>query len=152
MSNRAPAGSPWSPRQRYWLQALGHAVPRLAGADEELPANVEEAAAPAPAPVQSRPAAAMDRDIAPAAPRRHVPSAPAPVDAAAAPAARHGGMRRPEGLPDRLQLAVLRASGLPPADPRVQALLEQWPPNRLRGDAAAKRALWRLLRVLRRPA
>ena len=148
MNPQAHAGSPWSPRQHYWLQALGHIVPRLAGVDE-APAAVEAEEVDAPARV----APAMDRDSAPAAPRRRAPVAPAEADLTAPPAAvRHGGMRRPEGLPDRLQLAVLRASGLAPSDPRIQALLEQWPSARLRGDAAAKRALWLLLRALRRPA
>ena len=53
-------------------------------------------------------------------------------------------------LPDRLQLAMLRASGLDPADPAAQELMEQWPVERLRGDGAAKRAFWPRLRALRR--
>lgn len=160
MNTQAPAASPWSPRQRYWLQALGHGVLRVAGAEDEAPTVMEEEAAPAPARAPGRPAP-LGRDVAvqaPAAqpPRRRAPVAsveaePATVQAAAS-QARHGGMRRPAGLPDRLQLAVLRASGLPPTDPRAQALLAEWPSERLRGDPAAKRALWPLLRALRRPA
>lgn len=153
MTPQAHAGSPWSPRQRYWLQALGHAVPRLAAAGDDAPVvEADEVAVAAPA----RAAPAVDRGPAPVMPRRRAPMAPAEADVATpAPAAegvRHGGMQRPQGLPDRLQLAVLRASGLAPSDPRIQAVLEQWPSSRLRGDAAAKRALWLLLRALRRPA
>ncbi|KAF1704454.1 hypothetical protein [Pseudoxanthomonas suwonensis] len=152
---QATVGSPWSPRQRYWLQALGCSVLRVAGAEEEL-------AAPAPgadevaqaAPPQVRQVAPADRDIAP--PRRRAPVASEPAAGGATPAptvaGRHGAMRRPAGLPDRLELAVLRASGLAPTDPRVQALLAEWPGERLRADPAAKRQLWPLLRALRRPA
>src|SRR5690606_41691399 len=36
LTMQATVGSPWSPRQRYWLQALGCSVLRVAGAEEEL--------------------------------------------------------------------------------------------------------------------
>ncbi|WP_238390036.1 hypothetical protein [Pseudoxanthomonas koreensis] len=45
---------------------------------------------------------------------------------------------------------MLRASGLDPADPAAQEAMAQWPVDRLRGDAAAKRAFWPQLRALRR--
>ncbi len=146
-------GSPWSLRQRYLLQALGHVVPRLAG-DEDL-APVADTS-PAPAAPATRAATTPGRDdapVAPVAPRRRAPVEPAPPQSPAAPepVARHGAMRRPAALPDRLQLAVLRASGLAPSDPRLQALLAEWPSSRLHGNADAKRALWPLLRALRRP-
>ena len=51
---------------------------------------------------------------------------------------------------DRLQLALLRASGLDPSDPAAQETMAQWPVDRLRGDGAAKRAFWPQLRALRR--
>lgn len=59
-------------------------------------------------------------------------------------------MRRPARLPDRLQLAMLRASGLDPADPAALEAMAQWPVDRLRGDGTAKRAFWPQLRALRR--
>ncbi|RRN56390.1 hypothetical protein EIM48_07580 [Pseudoxanthomonas sp. SGNA-20] len=153
---QAQAGTPWSPRQRWWLQALGYTVLRVAGTEEEErlePVQARVAAPERPAPPVGRD---PDRDIAPP-PRRRAPAAPEADAAAPAPAAatsmpRPGSMRRPVGLPDRLQLAVLRASGLPPTDPRLQALLADWPSERLRADPAAKRQLWPLLRALRRPA
>ncbi|RRN79817.1 hypothetical protein EIM50_07815 [Pseudoxanthomonas sp. SGD-10] len=164
---QAQAGTPWSPRQRWWLQALGYSVLRVAGTEEKerlepVQARVAAPERPAPptAPAPARPAPPVgrdpDRDIAPP-PRRRAPAAPEADAAAPAPAAatsmpRPGSMRRPVGLPDRLQLAVLRASGLPPTDPRLQALLADWPSERLRADPAAKRQLWPLLRALRRPA
>jgi len=58
-----------------------------------------------------------------------------------------GGLR----LPDRLQLALLRASGLDPSDPATQAEMARWPVDELRGNGAAKRAFWPYLRSLRRP-
>ena len=62
-------------------------------------------------------------------------------------------MPRPAQMPDRLRLALLRASGLDPADPTAMAAMAQWPVEELRGDAAAKRAFWPRLRALRkRPA
>ena len=61
-------------------------------------------------------------------------------------------MRRPAPLPDRLGLALLRASGLDPSDPGTQALMAQWPLEALRGDARAKRAFWPQLRALRKRA
>src|SRR5690606_2488001 len=73
-----PVGSPWGPRQGYWLQALGCSVRRVAGAEGEL-------AAPAPgadevaqaAPPQVRQVGPADRDIAP--PRRRAPVASEPA-------------------------------------------------------------------------
>nr|CCP39369.1 hypothetical protein BN444_01088 [Xanthomonas translucens pv. translucens DSM 18974] len=65
-----------------------------------------------------------------------------------APVARRAGLR----LPDRLQIALLRASGCNPNDPATQALMATWPLAELRGNAAAKRALWPQLRALRKQA
>ncbi len=64
----------------------------------------------------------------------------------ARPASRRGGVR----LPDRLQIALLRASGCNPNDPQTRALMDSWPLDELRANPAAKRALWPQLRELRR--
>lgn len=154
---QAQAGGPWSPQQRYWLQALGCNVMRVVGDEEPLAEPAAPVDEPArPERMQVRQGSPVERDVAPPAPRRAPPVSPEPrvAEPAAAPAAqpRHGAMRRPAALPDRLQLAVLRASGLPPTDPRVQALLAEWPSEMLRADPSAKRRLWPLLRALRRPA
>jgi len=53
-------------------------------------------------------------------------------------------------LPDRLQIALLRASGCNPNDPETQALMASWNLDELRRSAAAKRALWPQLRALRK--
>jgi hypothetical protein len=62
-----------------------------------------------------------------------------------------GNARQPVvRLPDRLQIALLRASGCNPNDPATQALMDSWPLDQLRQDPAAKRALWPQLRALRK--
>jgi hypothetical protein len=163
MANAAPL---WSAEQHGWLQALGHTL--YVGADADVgavvaqPAPAEEradpaadVAAPARASAHATPAHAP-RAAAPApaepSPRGRAPAAPAdypePQRAAPAPAARRAGLR----LPDRLQIALLRASGRNPNDPATQTLMATWPLAELRGNAAAKRALWPQLRALRKQA
>jgi hypothetical protein len=147
--------SPWSPQQRRWLQALGHVVWRQAGVDDDRVdtavdagdrPTVRDAHAVESAPVQAPRARAVD-----AVPRR-APLAPAAIGdiAPPSPAAARPGMRRPAQLPDPLQQAMLRATGLDPADPLALEAMAQWPVDRLRGDGAAKRAFWPHLRALRR--
>lgn len=84
-------------------------------------------------------------------PVRRAPVASAPdlpvTTASAAPVARRAGGLR---LPDRLQIALLRASGLNPNEPQTRALMDSWPLAELRANPAAKRALWPQLRALRR--
>lgn len=141
--------SPWSPQQRRWLQALGHVAWRQGGGDAS--AGFPDDTAPAgelsvrEAPAARVPVARAIDDAPRRAPPR--PSAEPGPAAATTPA---GAMRRPARLPDRLQLAMLRASGLDPSAPEAQALMTQWPVDRLRGDGAAKRAFWPQLRALRR--
>lgn len=152
-----PGASPWSPQQRRWLQALGHAVLRVGGDVVDAPPEIDAAAAPVDqrpgivaaartAPVPEHPSTASP----PSTPVRRPPP-PATVDTARPDAAAaRGAMRRPQRLPDRLQLALLRASALDPSDPAAQETMAQWPVDRLRGDGAAKRAFWPQLRALRR--
>lgn len=112
-----------------------------------------EAAAPAPVTVDIEPmkAAPAPRAAAPP-PRREAPQAAAPetpVTTARKPpnaGRRAGGLR----MPDRLQIALLRASGCNPNDPQTRVLMDSWPLAELRADPAAKRALWPQLRALRR--
>ena len=160
--------SPWSPQQRRWLQALGHVLLRPAAGDEAAQADVaavmpasEVAIVPGPRPAQTTtaPLRRTAEPVGSAAPRELPPSlSPSGPDRAGEPSAaasggRAGAMRRPAQMPDRLRLALLRASGLDPADAATMAVMAQWPVEHLRGDAAAKRALWPQLRALRkRPA
>jgi len=146
--NDSGPGDLWSSEQRSWLQALGHTV--FVDRDEpiealaEAPASEEREAAPALRP-QAPAAPMMPAPVrrAPAAPPQTAEAAP---DASMAAAPRRGRV----GLPDRLQLALLRASGLNPSDPATQALMETWPLAELRANPRAKRALWPQLRALRR--
>jgi hypothetical protein len=158
----------WSPAQQAWLQAMGYTVYHdgklAAELDAALQLSVAEASAPAPvAPTRtaapSMQHAPSQRDAVPeprserAPPRTAAPvAAPDTVPAAARPLPT-GNARQPlVRLPDRLQIALLRASGCNPNDPATQALMESWPLEQLRRDPAAKRALWPQLRALRKGA
>ncbi|MBO9768155.1 MULTISPECIES: hypothetical protein [Xanthomonas] len=141
----------WSDLQVSYLQALGHTVYLDRDAVDALPAPVEVAErAPmaAPARVERAPQAATAN--APVA-RRTAPAAPAEAPRAPSAAPVSAPQRRSRvGMPDRLQMALLRASGCNPGDPATQALMASWPLAELRGNPAAKRALWPQLRALRR--
>ncbi|KRG50504.1 hypothetical protein [Stenotrophomonas beteli] len=157
----------WSPAQQAWLQAMGYTVyhdgqlaAELDAALQLSVANAEAHAAPPAAParvdasaVHERPggAAPVARPERPAPPRREPPvTAPDTAPATARPLP-SGNARQPAvRLPDRLQIALLRASGCNPNDPATQALMDSWPLEQLRRDPAAKRALWPQLRALRK--
>lgn len=158
----------WSPAQQAWLQAMGYTVYHdgqlAAEMDAALQLSVAEATASAPVPVEATRAAPPSMQHAPsqrgaapeprlerAPPRTAVPvAAPDTVPAAARPLPT-GNARQPlVRLPDRLQIALLRASGCNPNDPATQALMDSWPLEQLRRDPAAKRALWPRLRALRK--
>ena len=126
----------WSSQQHQWLTALGHTLYVQGGA--ELP--VAAAVATEPAKPQREP-------VQPAAPvrRRPEPEIPPPALVAAAP------RRAPSRLPDKLHFALIRASGCNPNAEDAAAIIARWPPSsELRGNPAAKRALWPQLRALRR--
>lgn len=149
----------WSSEQHAWLGAMG------------LTVYAEASTVTWPAAAPARPAPVFD-NLAPPAPRRRAPEmrgsvvapaaaqrglSPAPAALVAKPAAttvaphpprRAGG--RIAGLPDKLMLALLRASGQNPSEPATQALMASWPLDQLRSSPAAKRALWPQLRALRR--
>ena len=148
----------WTAEQQAWLQAMGYTVylegsaldapPAVATPAFDAPAQAVERTPPPQAAVMNTPvAAAPPRETAAKAPE--APStAPAPVSAVGA----TGGARRSGGLrmPDRLQIALLRASGCNPNDPQTRVLMDSWPLAELRANPAAKRALWPQLRALRR--
>ncbi|TIE19315.1 hypothetical protein DI041_11255 [Stenotrophomonas maltophilia] len=158
----------WSPAQQAWLQAMGYTVYHdgqlAAELDAALQLSVAEAEAAAAPPAEptragvappsrepraeSAPASRQER---PPPPRRETPvSAPDTAPAPARPLP-SGNARQPVvRLPDRLQIALLRASGCNPNDPATQTLMEGWPLDQLRHDPAAKRALWPQLRALRK--
>ncbi|OQP73775.1 alanine acetyltransferase [Xanthomonas phaseoli pv. syngonii LMG 9055] len=141
----------WSDLQVSYLQALGHTVYLDRDAVDALPAPVEvaeHATVATPARVERAPQAATAN--APVA-RRTAPAAPAEAPRAPSTAPASAPQRRSRvGMPDRLQMALLRASGCNPGDPATQALMASWPLAELRGNPAAKRALWPQLRALRR--
>lgn len=139
---------PWSAEQQEWLSALGYSVLTLgSAADVEASAPVSAAGETEAAPAPQAPArpAAPARARAPALADETVDAAPAPaVRAAARP-------RTGARLPDRLHLALIRASGMNPNAEGAAEVFAQWPSSaELRGNAAAKRALWPRLRALRK--
>jgi hypothetical protein len=156
----------WSPAQQAWLQAMGYTVyhdgqlaAELDAALQLSVANAEARAAPPAGPAHvddaaherhggAAPAARPER---PAPPRREPPVTAPDTAAATARPLPSGNARQPVvRLPDRLQIALLRASGCNPNDPATQALMDSWPLDQLRHDPAAKRALWPQLRALRK--
>ncbi|MBB4132386.1 alanine acetyltransferase [Xanthomonas sp. 3075] len=142
----------WSDLQVSYLQALGHTVYLDRDTADALPpVDVMEDAPVAPARAEraSQPAAVQ---AAPPAMRRTAPAAPAEPPRTVNTAQAAAPQRRSNrvGMPDRLQIALLRASGCNPGDPETQALMASWPLAELRGNPAAKRALWPQLRALRR--
>ncbi|AVQ08248.1 TPA: alanine acetyltransferase [Xanthomonas vasicola pv. zeae] len=141
----------WSDLQVSYLQALGHTVYLDRDAVDALPAAVEVAERvemAAPARVERAPQSALVN--APVA-RRSAASASAEAPRAPSTTPAAAPQRRSRaGMPDRLQMALLRASGCNPGDPATQALMASWPLAELRGNPAAKRALWPQLRALRR--
>jgi hypothetical protein len=127
----------WSAQQQQWLKALGHTV-YVQGA--ALAPEVEGAS------LASKPLPAAVAGPLPSRARRPDPAAtPGPIVVAAP--ARRGASR----LPDKLHFALIRASGCNPNAPDAAAIIAQWPASStLRGNAAAKRALWPQLRALRK--
>lgn len=161
------AGLPplWSPAQQSWLQAMGYTVFVDGQIDEVAPAPItlSVAAHAAPAERAVAPPAPASAAILRCTPRhrrgavRRPASMRRPSRAAAVPgtprqrrAKRSPGRRPAVRMPDRLQIALLRASGCNPAEPETQALMAGWNLDDLRGNAAAKRALWPQLRALRK--
>ena len=131
----------WSSQQHEWLTALGHTL-YVRGMAEAMAAPAVEAVAPRrePAPAPASPAATPARRA----------TRPEPGGAGAAePVPRRPASR----LPDKLHFALIRASGCNPNTEDAAAIFAQWPASHeLRGNPAAKRALWPQLRALRRKA
>ncbi len=138
----------WTGEQHAWLQALGHTVwvpgrvpePEVATAKVQMPeARSARTSGPrdAPAPVARRPVPTAPSTQQEDAPRR-----------AAAPMRRSGAR-----LHDTLRFELIRASGLNPNAAESAAIIASWPDSAtLRGNPAAKRALWPMLRALRKAA
>ncbi len=135
----------WSSQQHAWLGALGHTVYAQGGAALETAPETALKAVDA-APARARDTA--DRHAQRPAPARRAP----PLPAQSAPAAASPLPRSASRLPDRLHFALIRASGCNPNAADAAAVIAQWPDSSaLRGNPAAKRALWPQLRALRKP-
>ena len=127
----------WTVEQREWLQAMGHTVWSVASADalvaERRPESNahDEPAASGPRGAMREAAALLARDERAARPAPARPVAPAP---------------RVQGG-DRLMQSLLRAAGNADEARVIETIGDI---AALRGNAAAKRALWPRLRALRR--
>lgn len=146
-----PQDAPWSPEQQGWLAAMGYTL-WVTGVPAE--AETKETGVRATAP--STTAAAMPAPEHPAPqPGREPPLRVAPtLESPAAnerPRAAPARSRPASRLPDRLHFALIRASGCNPNAEGAAEIFAQWPASsELRGNPAAKRALWPRLRALRR--
>ncbi|MEP6908695.1 MAG: alanine acetyltransferase [Pseudoxanthomonas sp.] len=131
----------WSSQQHEWLTALGHTlyVPGSAEAPAAAVVVADKPVAQAPAFRAATPAAPP--------PLRRAPDSghDAPTRTAETP------RRATSRLPDKLHFALIRASGCNPAAEGAAQIMARWPSSaELRGNPAAKRALWPQLRALRR--
>ena len=135
----------WSAQQREWLQAMGHTVMSLAGSEPPAEAPIANAA-PADAARSAEPtrerAGIEPAGFERAASERTASERAASERTAPAPRAVVPGDDTPALLRNLLR-AARRAAG----DAQVLALFDA---SALRGNAAAKRALWPQLRKLRR--
>ncbi|WP_052756373.1 hypothetical protein [Lysobacter capsici] len=127
----------WSAQQREWLQAMGHTVMALAGSEPPVEAPMANAA-PIDAARNAEPPARAPQPMR----ERTASESAAPEPAQAAPRAAARGDDTPPLLRNLLR-AARRAAG----DAQVLALFDA---AALRGNPAAKRALWPQLRTLRR--
>lgn len=126
----------WSSQQHEWLTALGHTL-YVQGA--------AEAPVVAPTAVEAAQPQRETAQVAAPARRRPEPETTSSVRVAPTPA------RAASRLPDKLHFALIRASGCNPNAEDAAAIIARWPPSsELRGNPAAKRALWPQLRALRR--
>ena len=126
----------WSSQQHEWLAALGHTL-YVQGAAEAPVAVAVAVESISPQRETTQPVAPVRR--------RPEPEATPPARAAAPP------RRAASRLPDKLHFALIRASGCNPNAEDAAAIIARWPPSsELRGNPAAKRALWPQLRALRR--
>ena len=130
----------WSAQQHEWLGALGHTVYVPGAAEAPVVAAPARQEAPRQPPrTEVAPVAVPQRGRAPQA----EPASAAPVVTAP--------RRVASRLPDKLHFALIRASGCDPNTPEAATIIARWPPSaELRGNPAAKRALWPQLRALRR--
>lgn len=128
----------WSSQQHEWLAALGHTL--YVPGSAEAPVTVAAPTIEKPAVTRTQAPAATA-----AAPRRRPEVDDTPTRIVEAP--RRAGSR----LPDKLHFALIRASGCNPNAEGAAELMAAWPStSELRGNPAAKRALWPRLRALRR--
>lgn len=146
----------WSAQQREWLQAMGHTVMSLAGSEPPAQAPIANAvsadAARGAEPPARAPQATRERAESGSAGFEHAASERATSERTASErATSERAAPAPRAIPGddtpALLRNLLRAARRAAGDAQVLALFDA---SALRGNAAAKRALWPQLRKLRR--
>ena len=133
----------WSAQQHEWLTALGHTLYVPGSAEAPVMAAAPAAAVQAADPPVMR----MPTSAVASAPSRRRPEPDAPAPGRDTEPARRAASR----VPDKLHFALIRASGCNPGAAGAAEIMARWPSSsELRGNPAAKRALWPQLRALRR--
>lgn len=128
----------WTVQQHAWLTALGYSL--------YVPGAVPEHADSTPRDAVVKAAPAKPSGPAPTRVRPSLPEAPE-TSRSQPPAARRPVAR----VPDRLHFALIRACACDPGAEGMAHVMAQWPdPQSLRGNPAAKRALWPILRAMRK--
>jgi hypothetical protein len=131
----------WSAQQREWLQAMGHTVMTLAGSEPP----------PAEAPIANAVSAEAARSVEPRASQPARERAGSESAASERIGSDHAAPAPRAAVPgddtSALLRNLLRAARRAAGDAQVLALFDA---SALRGNAAAKRALWPQLRKLRR--
>ena len=126
----------WTAEQRQWLQAMGHTVWSVASAEslaaEHSPQSHDESTGSGPRGAMREAATLLARE------ERSARPSPSQSSVRSAPARVSGG--------DRLMQSLVRAAG-GADEARVVEIVGDI--AALRGNAAAKRALWPRLRALR---
>lgn len=134
---------PWSSQQGRWLQQLGltlydrcqHGLATVSQSRSQPGVMTDS-----PPPIQG---ALSDHEQHHPTQRRG--------QVVAGPAADPSVPARPVArVPDRLEIALLRACAGDPCDPQMQQMMANWPLDHLRNNPLAKRALWPQLREIRR--
>ncbi|MDR2872309.1 MAG: alanine acetyltransferase [Xanthomonadaceae bacterium] len=132
-----------TPQQRQWLDVLGYTVYEQGTATAVPESVIDTVSFPISAETPGRSATSRLRPVSTATEARKETRKAVPDDS---------GSYRSLGrhLPDRLLLALLRASGCNPEHPETQKIIATWPVAELRGNPAAKRTFWPQLRTLRK--
>ena len=148
---KLPVNGLWSSQQLSWLGALGLRVYTRASlvrpTSPQLGAQQEQGRRHIVEPTVGQPVVTMPMDNTPLTAQR-----PSPIITQTPAHCRQPRSLSSIQLPDRLQLAMLKACACDPSRPDIAQLMLEWRLDDLRTNPQAKRLLWPRLRRLRRQA